>query len=197
MAFGYLFAVARHLRPEVSATAAECAAAWTGVSEVWHFLGLDNLFYNAVLIPAVLLAAGVPAEKQAGWIVNEFYRLDGLKFSTSRDHAIWANEFLAEEDPGVVRAFLAWDRPDHHGTDFTMAAYTAFREHFRGVVDGYEVTPKAFAAGSPLVELEVARGERALRPEFFDPSLAVRCALNALPSGDQRARRLLGHITGE
>jgi methionyl-tRNA synthetase len=60
--------------------------------------------------------------------VNEFYRLDGLKFSTSRNHAIWAHEFLVDEDPGALRLFLCWDRPDRTESDFTRRAYEQFRD---------------------------------------------------------------------
>ncbi|WP_194922902.1 class I tRNA ligase family protein [Catenulispora pinisilvae] len=194
LGLGYLYTIARHLRPGVQASPAACAAAWEAISEVWHFLGMDNSFYNAVLVPAVLAAAGVSPAKHAGIISNQFYRLDGLKFSTSRDHAIWADEFLAAEDPAVVRAYLAWDRPDHHGTDFTTASFEAFKEHLGAVLDGSAAG--AYRAGSPLAELDAERGLRALRLESFDPPLAVRCALAAYPSGGESARVLMSCITG-
>ncbi|GAA2004787.1 class I tRNA ligase family protein [Catenulispora subtropica] len=194
LSLGYLYTTARHLEPGVEATPAACAAAWTAVSEVWHFIGMDGSFGNAVLVPSVMAAAGVSPSKHAGIISNEFYRLDGLKFSTSRDHAIWADEFLATEDPAVVRAFLAWDRPDHYGTDFTMAAFEAFKKYFTGVLDGS--VAGGHEPGSPLARLEAERGLRALRLETFDPSLAVRCALAAYPSGDESARTLMSCITG-
>ena len=190
MALGYGVAVAAHLNPSAKSMA-ERAAVWSAVSELWYLCGVDNSFYYAAMIPALLAACGIPTAKQAGLVVNEFYRLDGLKFSTSRNHAVWAYEFLTEQDPGEVRAFLSWDRPDHFGTDFTVAAYEAFLADHRTAVAA------AGVAGSPLADLAVARGERALRLESFDPALAVRCALSAGPAGDERAARLLRHVTGE
>ncbi|MFD0635035.1 class I tRNA ligase family protein [Catenulispora yoronensis] len=193
MALAYYYTVARHLNAG-SATLAECTAAWNRISEYWFFTGLDNPFYLTATIPAVLAAAGVALDRYAGVVVNEFYRLDGLKFSTSRDHAIWADEFLAEQDPAVVRAYLAWDAPNHFGTDFTLAAFEAFKQRFTAVLDG---TGGGLPADSPLVAAETARGERALRPETFDPALAVRCALAAYPCGDEAAKKLLASITGD
>src|SRR3954469_22277844 len=104
------------------------------------------------LMPAVLAAAGVAPDRYAGVVVNEFYRLDGQKFSTSRDHAIWADEFLAEQDPGVVRAYLAWDAPNHDETDFTRAGFAAFQERFTALLDG--TAAGGLPAGSPLIAAE-------------------------------------------
>jgi hypothetical protein len=39
-----------------------------------------------------------------------------------------ADEFLAAEDPAIVRAYLAWDRPGFFGIDFTRASFAAFKE---------------------------------------------------------------------
>ena len=69
-------------------------------------------------------------------MVNEFYTLDGLKFSTSRNHAIWADELLASEDPEIVRLYLAWDRPDRYQSDFTRPAFEAFRDRVAPMLDG-------------------------------------------------------------
>ncbi|MGH3749122.1 MAG: class I tRNA ligase family protein, partial [Micromonosporaceae bacterium] len=130
MAIGYLFSVARHVeagRREHSGadvagfapSLADCLERWEPVDRVWHFLGIDNAFYYSTMIPALLTAAGVRTDFLGGLLVNEFLHLDGLKFSTSRNHAIWAHEFLADTDPGPLRAYLSWCRPDCHETDFT------------------------------------------------------------------------------
>ncbi|MEV5570878.1 class I tRNA ligase family protein [Spirillospora sp. NPDC052269] len=172
MAFGYLYKIARALDPSVR-TLADCVAAWNGVDELWHFLGVDNAFYYGVLIPAVFAAAGVKPGVLRGLVVNEFYRLDGLKFSTSRNHAVWALDILAEQDPGDVRLFLAQDRPDRYESDFTL---------------------DAFKTGAPSAEADLERARRALRPSGFDPALAARLLLPM--RDDPRARGLLALITG-
>ena len=103
-------------------------AGWSEVDRLWHFLGIDNAFYYGVLCPAVFAAAGMPPGVLAGLVVNEFYTLDGLKFSTSRRHAVWAEDFLGTEDPALVRLYLGWDRPAGFESDFTEAGYAAFRD---------------------------------------------------------------------
>ncbi|RFU42297.1 hypothetical protein DZF91_07280, partial [Actinomadura logoneensis] len=164
MAFGYLYKIARALDPDAR-TLADCVAAWNRVDELWHFLGIDNAFYYAVLIPAVFAAAGARPGVLRGLAVNEFYRLDGLKFSTSRDHAVWALDFLDEQDPGDVRLFLAQDRPDRYESDFTA---------------------DAFKTGRPSADADLERARRALAPSGFDPALAARLLLPL--RDDPRAR---------
>jgi methionyl-tRNA synthetase len=184
MGLGYLFAVARELDPDV-ASLADCLAAWSGVDEIWHTLGMDNAFYYAILIPALLVAAGLETPRLSGLIVNEFYRLDGLKFSTSRDHAIWAHEFVTGTNAAAVRTFLAYDRPDRAETDFRMSTFEAFT-----------ALPPGPALPVDLAALELDRAERALTLNAFDPALAVRCALAARSALPDRADRVLSWIDG-
>jgi methionyl-tRNA synthetase len=174
--------VARFVDPSAADLAAD-RAAWRTVEELWHFNGIDNAFYFAVMWPAIYLAAGARPEQLAGTVVNEFFTLDGAKFSTSRNHAIWVDEFLAAEDPELVRLFLAWERPGSASSDFTMAAYERFREWMRPLLAG------GTGDGSEAVS-EIMRGEQALRPRSFDPALAVRCLATALAAGaDARGLR--------
>ena len=193
MALGYLYAVPRQLGTAGAGDLVSCRLGWAGVQRMWHFLGIDNAFYYAVLTPAVLLAAGLPAGLLGGLVVNEFYTLDGLKFSTSRRHAVWAEDFLAKEDPALVRLQLAWDRPSGFSSDFTAAGYEAFADWAAPLLAGTGTPPlpAGVAAG------ELARAEQALRLETFDPGLAARCLLGAL-GGPQagRARAVLSALTG-
>jgi methionyl-tRNA synthetase len=181
MGLGYLYAVPRHL-----GVTGDCARGWTRVDEVWNFFGIDNAPYYAVLFPGLFAAAGIRPGWLGGLVVNEFYRLDGAKFSTSRNHAIWAHEFLPGEDPAVVRLFLCWDRPDRQETDFTMASYRAFRDWYHG----------AGALPAELADAELDRAERALHPGGFDAALAVRCALGAVRARPERAAALLASMAG-
>jgi len=145
-------------------------------------------------VPTLLIAAGVPASAMAGLVVNEFYRLDGEKFSTSRNHAIWVHEILAREDAGSVRAYLTWDRPDSYAGDFTLDAYQAFRDRYRELLAG-PADPADGARPDPLTAPDLERAARALEFDTFDPSLAMRCLLAALPAPE--ARRMLALVTGD
>ncbi|MGH3740113.1 MAG: class I tRNA ligase family protein, partial [Micromonosporaceae bacterium] len=204
MAIGYLFSVARHVeagRREHSGadvagfapSLADCLERWEPVDRVWHFLGIDNAFYYSTMIPALLTAAGVRTDFLGGLLVNEFLHLDGLKFSTSRNHAIWAHEFLADTDPGPLRAYLSWCRPDCHETDFTNADHAAFTSWYDAVTGAQP------ASGIPerLADMELERAVRALRLESFDPALAVRCVLGSYPARPAEAAEVLRRITGE
>jgi methionyl-tRNA synthetase len=87
-----------------------------------HFIGFDCSFSHAVLWPALLLGLGDYITPRHV-ISNEFYTLEGQKFSTSRGHAIWGADFLREADPDAVRFYLALTNPEQAKSDFQVAAY--------------------------------------------------------------------------
>ncbi len=89
-------------------------------AEFVHCFGFDNGFYYAVFLPAMWIAYDRSLKLPKAFIMNEFYRLDGLKFSTSRRHAIWGRELLADVPPDVMRFYLAWTCPETEGTNFTL-----------------------------------------------------------------------------
>lgn len=68
-------------------------------------------------------------------LANEFYRLDGLKFSTSRNHAIWGRELLHDQNVDLVRFYLAHTGPETEQTSFTISEYeqTVKRELLDGM----------------------------------------------------------------
>ncbi|HEX6872135.1 MAG TPA: class I tRNA ligase family protein [Micromonosporaceae bacterium] len=180
LGFSYLYGPAHALRPEASRLA-EWIDAWHDIDGVWHFNGIDNAFFFAILYPAILAAAGVERHTMLGATVNELYQLEGRKFSTSRNHALWADEYLATEDIELVRLFLSWDRPDRHETNFTDEGFRAFSEYVRPLLDGKPPTSGALPAALAGAELE--RADRSLQLTGFDAALATRCLLGALTTG--------------
>lgn len=191
-------AVARSLDPRVCDLASE-QAAWAGVDSLWHFNGIDNAFYVAFVWPVLYQMLGARVDQLPGAIINEFYTLDGAKFSTSRNHAIWADEFLAKQDPELVRLFLAWDRPDTFSSDFTMAKFDAFCGWAQPLLDGADGSAAALPA--ELLAAEIERGTHALRPHYFDAAQAARSLLLALSGGASGAetaalRRVFAGIEG-
>ena len=217
-AVGLLYAVARELDGRITpaSTAARCVQAWTGSDGYRHFFGVDNTFYYAVLTPALLAAAGVQAGTLRGLVVNEFYRLAGLKFSTSRNHAVWAHEFLPQEDPGLVRAYLCWDRPDRYGSDFSLDGFRAFARRYGAVLsaaglngaglngaglnsaelDGAGLDGGGSATAARLAAVELERAEHALGFSGFDPALALRCLFSAARAEPRRVSDMLGAVLG-
>jgi methionyl-tRNA synthetase len=89
-----------------------------------NFIGFDCGFSHAVLWPAMLLALG-GFELPRQVITNEFYNLEGEKFSTSRGHAIWGADFLREVPADAVRLHLCRTNPQEQPTSFQMAEFDA------------------------------------------------------------------------
>lgn len=173
---------------------AELQAAWRQINQLWWFHGIDNGFYFALLWPALLAALGVEPGQVGGTVVNEFYTLDGLKFSTSRNHAIWADVELASEDPALVRLYLSWDRPDRYSSDYTRDRYLAFRDEIGSILTGKTpVEPLPVA----LAQAELQRGLDAVRLRGYDAPLAVRCLIGTAGNRDlPQWQRLYGVLTG-
>jgi len=85
-----------------------------------QFFGFDNGYYHAFLFPALWLAYDPSIRLPAAFVTNEFLRLDGAKFSTSRGHAIWGRDLLARTPPDAARFYLAWIGPEREQTSFTL-----------------------------------------------------------------------------
>jgi methionyl-tRNA synthetase len=91
--------------------------------KIVHFLGYDNTFYHCVLSPALYKLASPEWTPDVDYHVNEFYLLDGDKFSTSRRHAIWGKDILGPHSVDGIRFYLALTRPETHRTNFTLEEY--------------------------------------------------------------------------
>lgn len=91
-----------------------------------HFIGKDNIVFHCIIFPSILhmhgdyiLPENVPA--------NEFLNLEGEKLSTSRNWAVWLNEYL-DDFPGkedVLRYVLASILPETKDSEFTWKDYQA------------------------------------------------------------------------
>lgn len=85
-----------------------------------HFIGKDNIVFHCIIFPAILQAHGeyiLPENVPA----NEFLNLEGDKLSTSRNWAVWLNEYL-DDFPGkedVLRYVLCATAPETKDNDFT------------------------------------------------------------------------------
>lgn len=120
MAFGFLHGIQRlGERVGQNWTASAPQRDW----KIVHFFGYDNSFYHGMLYPALYSLAFPDWQPDIDYHVNEFYLLDGQKFSTSRRHAIWGKEILGTDSVDAVRFFLAATRAEHSRTNFTTAEY--------------------------------------------------------------------------
>lgn len=93
-------------------------------AEIVQFFGFDNTVPHALLYPALYWAHGDmrPPDR---FVVNEFHRLDGDKFSTSRRHAVWGGDILAVVPADVLRYYLCLTAPEDEEGNFAL---THFRE---------------------------------------------------------------------
>lgn len=91
--------------------------------KIVHFLGYDNTFYHSMLSPALYKLASPDWTPDVDYHLNEFYLLDGDKFSTSRRHAIWGRDILGPHSVDGIRFYLALTRPETHRTNFTVDEY--------------------------------------------------------------------------
>lgn len=91
-----------------------------------HFIGKDNIVFHAIIFPSMLKAHGeyiLPDNVPA----NEFLNLEGEKFSTSKNWAVWLPEYL-EDFPGqqdVLRYVLTANAPEAKDNDFTWKDFQA------------------------------------------------------------------------
>ena len=85
-----------------------------------HFIGKDNIVFHCIIFPAMLKAHGnfvLPDNVPA----NEFLNIEGDKVSTSRNWAVWVNEYV-KDFPGcedVLRYVLCSNAPETKDNDFT------------------------------------------------------------------------------
>ncbi len=91
-----------------------------------HFIGKDNIVFHCIVFPSMLKADGsyiLPDNVPS----NEFLNLEGDKISTSRNWAVWLNEYL-EEFPGkqdTLRYVLTANAPETKDNDFTWRDFQA------------------------------------------------------------------------
>lgn len=91
-----------------------------------HFIGKDNIVFHCIVFPSMLKADGsyILPDNVPG---NEFLNLEGDKISTSRNWAVWLNEYLVDF-PGkqdVLRYVLTANAPETKDNDFTWADFQA------------------------------------------------------------------------
>jgi methionyl-tRNA synthetase len=85
-----------------------------------HFIGKDNIVFHCIIFPAMLKAHGdfiLPTNVPA----NEFLNIEGQKVSTSRNWAVWIDEYLIDfpDQQDVLRYVLCANAPETKDNDFT------------------------------------------------------------------------------
>ncbi len=91
-----------------------------------HFIGKDNIVFHCIVFPSMLKADGsyiLPDNVPS----NEFLNLEGDKISTSRNWAVWLNEYLVDfpEKQDTLRYVLTANAPETKDNDFTWRDFQA------------------------------------------------------------------------
>ncbi|WP_224447553.1 methionine--tRNA ligase [Haloprofundus salilacus] len=128
---------------------------WQEDGDIVHVIGRDIIQHHTVFWPAML--RGVDYEEPRAVMASGFVTLGGKGFSTSRNRAVWADEYLDEGfDPDLLRYYLATNGGFQQDVDFS---WSKFQERVNGELVGtvgnflyrsllfayrnYEGTPKA------------------------------------------------------
>ena len=149
-----------------------------------HFIGKDNIVFHCIVFPAMLKAHGdyiLPDNVPS----NEFLNLEGDKISTSRNWAIWLNEYLVDM-PGkqdVLRYVLTANAPETKDNDFTWRDYQARNNNELVAVFGnfinraMKLTEKYFDAKVPARAALTEYDEQTLA-DFKDVKARVEALLD-------------------
>ncbi len=91
-----------------------------------NFIGKDNIVFHCIIFPILLKEHGdfiLPKNVPA----NEFLNLEGKKISTSRNHAIWVDDYINNFDNKTdeLRFVLCSISPENKDSDFTWKDFQA------------------------------------------------------------------------
>ncbi|RDI71171.1 methionine--tRNA ligase [Halopelagius longus] len=106
--------------------------AWRDDGEVTHIIGRDIIQHHTVFWPAMLRAAGFVEPRAV--MASGFITLNGKGFSTSRNRAVWADEYVDEGfHPDLLRYYLATNGGFQQDVDFS---WDRFRERVNNELVG-------------------------------------------------------------
>lgn len=188
----------------------EAAGEDGGFETVWkaedasivQFFGFDNSFYYTILLPAIYLAADDDLRLPAAFVVNEFYRLDGEKFSTSRDHRILGRDMAAAVPRDVMRYYLAATCPEREETNFTDGDFAAtvdreLRGQWRPWLAALEARVEGEYDGVVPATGDWTAEQRHFFGRLSDLVAAAEVALSPATFSPQRLTRIYGELVRE
>ncbi|MBQ8269765.1 MAG: methionine--tRNA ligase [Bacteroidaceae bacterium] len=139
-----------------------------------HFIGKDNIVFHCIVFPTMLKAHGdyvLPDNVPS----NEFLNLEDDKISTSRNWAVWLNEYLADF-PGkqdVLRYVLTANAPETKDNNFTWKDFQARNNNelvavYGNFVNRALVLTKKYFDGKVPAAGEFTDYDKAIIAEFVD-----------------------------
>ncbi|WP_042199388.1 methionine--tRNA ligase [Paenibacillus camerounensis] len=88
----------------------------------YYVHGKDNVPFHSLIWPAILTGAG-GLHLPDRLLACEYMTLEGQKFSTSRNWAVWVPDILSRYQPDSVRYFLVANGPEKRDTDFSWREF--------------------------------------------------------------------------
>ncbi len=83
-----------------------------------HFIGKDNIPFHAAIFPAMIMGQNQPYKLVDDIPANEFYNLEGKKFSKSEGWFIHLDEFLNNYTSDQIRFAIASNAPETTDSEF-------------------------------------------------------------------------------
>jgi len=162
--------------------------------EIVHVIGRDIIQHHTIFWPAMLEATDHTEPRAV--MASGFVTLGGKGFSTSRDRAVWADEYLDEGfHPDPLRYYLATNGGFQQDVDFS---WEKFRDRVNtelvGTVGNFLYRSLLFAHRN-YDDARPSRTRRATRstsasrrssPTSRPPSTTTPCARSATPSPTSR-----------
>ncbi|MBI2936223.1 MAG: class I tRNA ligase family protein, partial [Chloroflexi bacterium] len=109
---------------------AKWRAFWQGDDvKSYYFIGKDNIPFHTIIWPAMLLGyredVGASDRYNLPYDVpaNEFLSLEGQKFSTSQNWAVWLPDYLERYQPDPLRYYLSANMPETGDADFSWTEF--------------------------------------------------------------------------
>ncbi len=97
---------------------------WKQDARIYNFIGKDNIFFHTLSWPATLMGYGglnLPYDVPS----NEFLNIQGQKLSTSRNWAVWVDDYLTRYDPDPIRYYLSAAMPETQDSDFSWDKFVS------------------------------------------------------------------------
>ncbi|MBP1989149.1 methionine--tRNA ligase [Paenibacillus eucommiae] len=95
---------------------------WSDDTKAYYVHGKDNIPFHSLILPAILLGTG-DLHLPDAIISSEYLTLEGKKFSTSKNWAVWVPYMLEHYNPDSLRYFLIINGPENRDTDFSWREF--------------------------------------------------------------------------
>lgn len=92
-------------------------------TRIIHFLGKDNIVFHSVIWPSILMGVEEGYNLPYDIPANEYLNIEGKKLSTSRNWAVWLDDYLKRFPPDILRYVLSSILPESKDSDFSWTEF--------------------------------------------------------------------------